>query len=167
MTPLNDAMRLLASKGALFIGQGVAYDGVSMYHDLDGVPAEQRLEFPVAEELQLGFCTGLAMQGHLPVSIFPRIDFLLRAADQLVNHLDKLERMSRGQWNPKVIIRTRVGPKEPLNAGPQHTANYCAAFRKMLTSVEVCEIRSPEGIIPTYQYALNWPRSVMVVENLG
>ncbi len=157
-------MLMLAGKGALFIGQGVAYDGVAMYHDLDGVPAEQRIEFPIAEELNVGFATGLAMMGYLPVVVLPRMDFLLRAMDQLVNHLDKIELMSRGQWRPKVIIRTRVGTRTPLDPGPQHRQNHTEAFRKMLTRVGVIEINRPEEIAETYQRAVEYPWSVIVVE---
>lgn len=159
-------MLMLASKGALFIGQGVEYDGVATYADLEGVPPAQRLEFPVAEELNVGFATGLAMMGHLPVVCIPRIDFLLRAMDQLVNHLDKLSVMSCRQWQPKVIIRTRVGGKYPLDPGPQHCQNHVAAFREMLTTVDVCEIPSEEMIRPVYEYAANYRWSVIVVESL-
>ena len=158
-------MKMLARQpGAIFIGQGVKFDGVSMFHDFEGIVDDQRIEYPVAEELQLGFGTGLAMLGFLPILVFPRIDFLLRAADQLVNHLDKIDAMSRGDFRPKVIIRTRVGGKYPLDAGPQHTQNHVAAFRKMLTTVRVIEIPDENSIGPAYQLAAHWPSSVMVVE---
>ncbi len=165
MTPLNQAMRMLAAQpNAIFLGQGVRFDGVSMYADLDGIPDEQRIEFPVAEELQLGASTGLAIAGFLPISIFPRMDFLLRAMDQLVNHLDKLEQMSQGQFKPKVIIRTRHGPTKPLNAGPQHTQDHTKAFRSMLPNVNVVKIETASGILPTYERALAAPYSTLVVE---
>src|SRR5207249_2761551 len=93
---LNQAMLLLAAQpGALFIGQGVEYGGVATFKDLQGVPRKQRLEVPVIEELQLGMCIGLSLAGDcLPIAIYPRVDFLLRAMDQLVNHLDKIALMS-------------------------------------------------------------------------
>lgn len=156
-------MRTLAERGALFIGQGVAFDGVSMYHDLDGVPESQRLEFPVAEELQLGFGTGLAMLGYLPVLVYPRCDFLLRAMDQLVNHLDKLESMSRGQWCPRVIIRTRVGSRTPLDPGPQHSQDHVPAFRSMLTNVNVWYCTG-DNAVKVYDDAYRAQRSTIVVE---
>ena len=163
---LNLAMRSLAqNKDTLFVGQSVAYPGWA-YDSLDGVPMSQRVEFPVAEELQLGYCTGLSLKGYLPVCIFPRMDFMLRALDQLVNHLDKLEAMSRGQFNPKVIIRTRVGPREPLDAGPQHTQDHSEAFREMLERVEVVNLRKEANILETYRFAEYTDRSVIVVEDL-
>jgi pyruvate/2-oxoglutarate/acetoin dehydrogenase E1 component len=162
---VNQAMLMLAAQpGALFIGQNVCYDGAWPYQTLDGVPSEQRIEFPVAEELQLGVSTGLALQGFLPVSCFPRIDFLLRAADQLINHLDKLEQMSCGQFKPKVIIRTRVGPKQPLDAGPQHTQDHVQAFKVMLGNVDVLRIVDIDSVMSMYELALRNRRSIIVVE---
>lgn len=159
-------MRLLADAGAYFIGQGVAADGVATFDSLDGVPMAQRLELPVVEELQMGMGVGLALQGFLPVLVYPRIDFLLRAADQLVNHLDKLEEMSRGQFVPKVIIRTRVGSRTPLDAGPQHTNDYTEAFTAMLTNMYVMKVERPDQIMTAYRVALASPRSSLVVEAL-
>jgi len=157
---------LAAQPNAIFLGQGVASDGVAMYDDLNGVQASQRIELPVVEELQMGMGIGLSLMGFLPILVYPRMDFMLRAADALVNHLDKLAEMSRGQFVPKVIIRTRVGPKSPLDAGPQHTQNHCEAFQMMLTSVLVDEIRRPEEIMPAYGAAIRRTGSTIVVENI-
>ena len=162
---LNAAMlNIAAVPGSLFIGQNVRYDGAATYKALEGIPDEQRICFPVAEELQLGYCTGLSLLGFLPVCIYPRMDFMMRAMDQLVLHLDKLEYMSRGQFSPKVIIRTRVGAKKPLDAGPQHTNDFCVAFAKMLKNVDVREIIDTRFIERTYRMALESKRSSIVVE---
>lgn len=162
---LNQAMLMLAREGAIFMGQGVAYPGHAMFKNLEGVPESQRIEWPVCEELQLGCCIGLAMEGILTVSLFPRMDFLLRAMDALVNHLDKMEQMSCGQWAPKVIIRTRVGAKKPLDAGPQHVQNHSAAFRLMLTNINIFEIIRWQDIESVYCHAIASERSSLVVEN--
>lgn len=164
---LNEAMLMLAEQpNALFLGQNVEYDGNVMFKHLEGIPYEQRLELPVAEELQMGMSTGLALQGFLPISIYPRIDFLLLAMNQLVNHLDKLNECSQGQWQPKVIIRTKVGSKSPLNAGPQHTQDHTDAFAHMLTNVTVYMIHRPQDIMSTYQTAIKYPESALVIEAL-
>jgi pyruvate/2-oxoglutarate/acetoin dehydrogenase E1 component len=164
---LNRAMRMLADAGAVFVGQGVAYPGVATYPDFEGVPDSQRVEFPICEEMNVGAAVGMSLAGLLPVVCLPRVDFLLRAADALVNHLDRLEEMSRGDFRPKVIIRTRVGAKRPLDAGPQHTGDYSEAFRLMLTTVDVVRLTDPAKILVTYQEALARPGSTLVVENLG
>ena len=159
-------MRMLADAGAVFLGQGVAADGVATFADFGRIDPSRLVEFPVAEELNVGAAIGLSLTGTLAVVSLPRFDFLLRAADQLVNHLDKLEEMSCGQWVPKVIIRTRVGSRTPLDAGPQHTGDYSEAFRLMLRTVAVRRITEPAQILPTYQAALDSPRSSLVVEAL-
>lgn len=164
---LNQAMLMLAEDPkAIFLGQNVEYDGNIMYKHLMGVPSEQRLEVPVCEDLQMGMSTGLALQGFLPISLYPRFDFLLLAANQLVNHLDKLAVCSQGQWQPKVIIRTKVGSKKPLNAGPQHTQDHTDAFSTMLVNVTVCRIRTPMGILPGYEAAIERSGSTLIVEDI-
>jgi len=161
---VNESMRMLAADNlTLFVGQSVAYDGATMYHSLKGVPQEQRLEMPVIEDFQLGFCIGLSLKGRLPVCIYPRMDFLLLAMNQLVNHLDRFCEM--GDFRPKVIVRTRVGPKKPLNAGPQHTNNYTEAFEFMLRNVAVVELNHADDVMPCYLDALASQRSTLVVEN--
>ncbi len=156
-------MRMLAAdERTIFVGQSVAYDGAAIYHSLDGVPLEKRLEMPVIEDFQVGFCIGLALTGKIPVCIFPRFDFLLLAANQIVNHLDKLP---HNGWDAKVILRTVVGQKEPLDAGPQHTQNYSAAFRSMLHTVTVVEVGMAEQVMPAYRGALQARCSSLIVEN--
>lgn len=160
---VNDAMLMLAADPrTVFVGQSVRYDGAAIYHSLDGVPMEKRLEFPVVENLQLGYCTGLSLAGKLPICIYPRMDFMLLAMDALVNHLDKLPMFG---WHPKVIIRCRVGQKKPLHAGPQHTQNHTHAFRQMLTTIEVLEVCKAAHVTEVYKLALHNKHSTLIVEN--
>ena len=163
---LTQAMTMLgAHPKTLFVGQNVVYGGQAMASTFAGIPMERRIEFPVAEDFQTGYCTGLALAGYVPVSIYPRFDFLLLAANQLVNHLDKIAQMSKGGYNPKVIIRTAVGSDRPLNPGPQHTQNHIQAFRKMLKHIQVIELRNPADIMPAYNFALEGSGSVVIVEH--
>lgn len=160
---VNKAMRKLAGlPDVVFIGQSVAYDGAAIYTSLEGVSPTKRLEFPVVENLQVGYCTGLSLGGKLPICIFPRMDFMLLALDQIVNHLDKLPTWG---WRPKVIMRCRVGEKKPLNAGPQHTQNHTQAFRQMLTTIQVEEVRIAEEVEPAYNTAIASRTSTLIVEN--
>ncbi len=162
---VNEAMLMLsADPRTVFVGQSVAYDGAAIFHSLEGVPMEKRLEFPVVESLQLGYCTGLSLTGKLPICIYPRMDFMLLAMDQLCNHLDKLPVFG---WKPKVIIRCRVGQKTPLDAGPQHTQNYAKQFRSMCPRILVQEAIHPDSVREAYNIALKESRSCIVVENPG
>ena len=54
---------------------------------------------------------------------------------------------------PRVIIRVSVGSKNPIDAGPQHTQDHSEAFKKMLTNVNVVELKEPEDIFPAFKYA--------------
>ena len=99
----------------VFIGQAVEVPGTAMSNTVKDIPIARRIELPVAEELQMGMSIGLALQGQVPVSIYPRWNFLLLAANQLVNHLDKIGVMSNGGYQPRVIIRTSIGSQRPLH----------------------------------------------------
>jgi pyruvate/2-oxoglutarate/acetoin dehydrogenase E1 component len=165
---LTEAMRLCAAQpNSIVLGQAVRFDGTGMHATLAPFPMERRIEMPVAEELQLGISTGLALAGALPISIFPRINFLFRAFDQLVNHLDKLGFMSGAGYRPKVIIRTAIGTREPLNPGHQHLGNYCREIDAMLSEVALVEMTEASQIVPAYEEALKVTFSTILVEHHG
>lgn len=162
---LTAAMTLLAEHpNTVFVGQAVRYSGQAAFNTFNGVPMAKRIEMPVAEDFQLGFCIGLALEGYIPVCFYPRWDFLLMAAGQLVNHLDKMPLMSG--FRPKVIIRTAVGRSKPLDPGPQHTQNHTHAFRQMLKTIDIHELFNPAYIVPTYEKALESEMSCIVVEHM-
>lgn len=140
---LIEAMKMLADNDYLFIGETVEYPGSPMFKSLKDVSTEERLEFPVAENTQMGVSIGLALEGIKVCSIFPRIDFLICAIDQLVNHLDKIKAMSRNEFNPAIIIRTQLGNTKPLDPGPQHRGDYTEGLKKMLKNVKVVKVVNP------------------------
>jgi len=165
---LARAMAWLGQKpDTLFIGQAVAYPGTAMTETLRDVPVERLRELPVAEEMQLGMSIGLALAGFVPVSIYPRWPFLLLATNQLVNHLDKLSIYSHGGYKPKVIIRTAVPSRVPLDPQSQHLGNYSDPFRQMLRTVEVIECVRANQIFAAYQraYERDDGRSTLIVEH--
>lgn len=137
-----------------FIGQAVACAGTAMTNTLKNVPKEKLLELPVAEEMQMGMSTGLALAGYIPVSFYPRWNFLLLAVNQLANHLDKMPLISNGGFQPKVIIRTGIGSERPLHPQFQHVGDYTEAFRLMCPNLEIIRLEEPEDIFPAYKKAL-------------
>jgi len=159
-------MAMLASHPrTLFVGQAVRYDGQRLHATLKDVPMDRRIEMPVCEDFQMGFCTGLSLEGYIPVSIYPRWDFLILAANQLVNHLDKIPLL--GGFKPKVIVRTAVGSNKPLNPGLQHVQDHSDAFGLMLQSIPVLQITCAEDVMETYETALRIPGSCVVVEYMA
>ena len=150
------AMSMLADNPkTLFIGQAVEYEGTGLYDSLKHLPIEKRLELPVAEYLQSGLANGMAIEGMIPVSTYPRWNFLLMGTDQIINHLDKFKNMSNGKLTPKVIIRVAVGSEHPVDPQCQHKGNFSEAFRNMTTNTEIIELNEPEDIMPAYIKALN------------
>lgn len=162
---LCHAMELLGQHpDTIFLGQAVEYLGTGMTKSFEKVPRSKLLELPVAEDMQLGMSIGLSMAGALPVSIYPRFNFLLLAMNQLVLHLDKLPTYSL--YRPKVIIRTAVATPEPLDPGPQHLGNFTAPVRCMLKNVDVVELTRKEQIVPLYLRAMHSYGSTILVEHV-
>lgn len=160
-------MEWLGSKpDTLFMGQAVEYAGTGMTNTLANVDKKKLLELPVAEDFQLGVSIGHALNGTIPISIFPRWNFLLLATNQLVNHLDKIKLLSHGEFNPKVIIRTAIGSERPLHPQAQHIGDYTDAYRLMLQTVDVIRLEEPDQIFDAYKLAYERTdnRSTVLVE---
>lgn len=161
---LTRAMGVLAEHPrTIFAGQAVCYPGTAMFRTLERVPMKRRREWPVAEDAQLGWCIGMAMQGWIPVCIYPRINFLLLAMGQLVLGLDKLPIYGNG-FKPKVIIRTAIATDQPLNPGPQHLGDFTTDIAGMTKTVSFHRIGVAEHIVPTYERVLTDDCSSVVVE---
>lgn len=153
---LTNAMTWLGEQeDTIFIGQAVEYKGTAMTNTLVNVSRDKLLEMPVNEEMQMGITNGLAIAGSVPISIYPRWNFLLLGANQLVNHLDKYSIYTHGEFSPKAIIRTGIGSIRPLNPQIQHTSDFTDGFKSMLKTVEVIRLEEPEDILPAYQKAYN------------
>ncbi len=164
---IKRAQTLLSEQpNAMFIGQSVLYPGTGLYDSLTHIPKEKKYEFPIAENLQMGVCTGLALKGFLPICVYPRWNFLLVATDQIVNHLDKLPLMSSGEFIPKVIIRVAIGSVDPVDPQDQHKGDFTEAFREMCKTIEIIRLDTPNDILPAYNHALfGTPYSSILVEN--
>lgn len=161
---LVKAMNWLGEQAdTIFLGQSVRYGGTGCYDSLTQVPDNKKLEFPVAENLQVGVSTGLALNGYVPVSVFPRWNFLICATDQIVNHLDKLP-LINSQCNPKVIIRVAVGSETPVDPQEQHKGNFSEAFRQMCQSIRIVELTDKTQIVDAYKAAYYDTRSTILVE---
>ena len=153
---LTEAMKLtMVDPSTIFIGQQIVYYGNPMSKTIEGLPKERMIEVPVMEETQMGMTLGLALNGHKVVSFYPRWDFLICAANQLVNHLDKIKKMSNGQWNPHILIRVGKGADKPLYPGHQHKGNYIDEFKEMCPDIEFHNLKSWSDIELAYKYANN------------
>jgi len=148
---LTNAMNYLGSKkNTIFIGQAVEVPGTAMTNTLKKIPKKKLLELPVAEEMQMGITLGLAMDGYVPISIFPRWNFLLYGMNQLINHIDKFEVMNGSKLKPKIIIRTGIGSQKPLHPQFQHIGDYSESIKKMSTKIDVIKLNKPSQIFKAY-----------------
>lgn len=161
------AMDALAEiPNSIFLGQAVACEGTAMRGTLESVPRHKLLEMPVAEDMQMGMATGMAIGGYLPICIYPRWNFLLLAVSQLVLHLDKLKEYSGRGYNPRVIVRTAIATDYPLDPGSQHVGDFTEAFRMMLRNVAIVRLQVAEEIEDEYRRATVRDCSTLFVEDM-
>ena len=163
---LKKSMEYMAkSKKTIFIGQAVEVAGTAMSNTLKDINKKQRIELPVAEEMQMGMTIGLLMAGQIPVSIYPRWNFLLLAINQLVNHLDKLNIMTYNKYKSKAIIRTSIGSVRPLHPQFQHVGDFTNPIKKMCKNINIVKLNDPKKIFNEYKKVIdknNKKSSIMV-----
>jgi pyruvate dehydrogenase E1 component alpha subunit len=155
------AMTELGQQGAIFIGYNVV-KGDAM-GTLKNVPLEQKLETPVAENLMSGLAIGMSFEGFLPVLYFERHDFILNALDAIVNHIDKIERISHGEYKVPVVIRAVTADAGPFYSGITHSQD----FTKLLESGFSFPIEDPkEGkdVLRAFRDAVESKRPAIVIE---
>jgi pyruvate/2-oxoglutarate/acetoin dehydrogenase E1 component len=151
---LSRSMQYLAEfENTKFIGQSVEVAGTAMRNTLVSLDQSKLIELPVEEDFQMGLAVGMALTGLVPVSIFPRWNFLLLATNQIVNHLDKLKELTQSDNPGKVIIRTGIGSVNPLHPGPQHTGDFTDAFRLMCPNINIVRLDTTDMIFPEYKKA--------------
>tara|TARA_X000001388_G_scaffold32645_2_gene23057 strand:+ start:779 stop:1279 length:501 start_codon:yes stop_codon:yes gene_type:complete len=158
-------MKWLGEKdNTLFLGQATAFSGHAISGTLSDVPQDKLIELPVMEEVQMGMSAGLSLEGFIPISIYPRFNFMILSINQLVNHIDTMREMTKSQLVPRVITRVAVGAKKPLDGGSQHTQDFTDALKKMLSDTVVVELEEPEQIFPAFQDAYYHNGSTVLIE---
>ena len=153
---LKKSMEYLASNPKTrFLGQAVEVPGTAMSNTLKNIKKNKLIELPVAEEMQMGITTGMIMNGLIPISIYPRWNFLILAINQLVNHLDKLNEMTNNHYKSKAIIRTSIGSQRPLHPQSQHIGDFTKPIKMLSKNINVVKLNEPNQIFPAYKKALD------------
>lgn len=165
-SPYHDSItkqmeKFAKDKKVIFLGQQCSSE--NYYDTLTNIPLHCRREMPVCEELQLGLSIGMALNGYLPISIFQRMDFLPRACDQFVNHLNLISKLSRGLYNPKVIIRTSIGTNKPFDVGLQHNKDLTELMKKTI-DIPIFKVTTSKEVNEAYNFARKSKESVMIIE---
>lgn len=122
------------------IGQGLWspwYVGNSM-RDLDKKFGKDRvIDTPVSELATTGAAVGAALNGYHPIVIHPRMDFMILAADQIVNQAAKWRHMLGGTVSPTVTIRGIV------NRGGEQGAQHSQALHSWYAHVPGLRVLMP------------------------
>jgi transketolase C-terminal domain/subunit len=118
---------------------------------LVNVSKDKMIEVPVMEETQMGMSLGMAMTGKTVISFYPRWDFIILAANQLINHVDKFKLMT-GK-NIKLLVRLGKGSDKPLDPGHQHKGNYLKEFESMCPNIQFHDLKDQADIFDTYKTA--------------
>jgi pyruvate/2-oxoglutarate/acetoin dehydrogenase E1 component len=75
----------------------------------------------------------MSFEGFLPVLYFERHDFMLVAMDAIVNHIDKIERISHGEFTAPVIIRAVTADAGPFYSGITHSQDFTKMLREAVS----------------------------------
>jgi len=159
---VTQAMTEMGEEGNIFLGYSIT-PGDAM-GTLKNVPSEQKYETPVAENLMVSLAIGASFEGLKPVVYFERHDFMLVAADAIGNHMDKIERISHGEYKVPVILKTVVDDGGLFYSGPTHQQNLTSTFREMV-DFPVLDPQNATEILAAYRYAQKSNGPVMIVEH--
>jgi len=101
--------------------------------------AERVRETPISENGFMGVAVGAAMTGLRPVVEIMFMDFILLAADQIINHAAKLHYIYDGQVNVPMVIRT------PSGAGRGYGASHSQNLESLFMAVPGLKIVVPSN----------------------
>ena len=155
------SMNELAKQNAIFIGYNVTR-GDAMGTLVD-IPANQKLETPVAENLMAGLAIGMSFEGFLPILYFERHDFILVAMDAIGNHIDKIERISHGEFKVPVIIRAVAADGGPFYSGPTHSQDFTNVLKELVNFPVLDPINGDE-VINAFSGAAKSNQPAIIIE---
>ncbi len=130
---LNLALReeLKRDNKVVLLGEEIGkYNGV--HYVTRGLYAEfgkdRVIDTPISEESFVGVGVGMALLGFRPVVEMMRMDFSLRAMDQIYNHMAKLRYMSGGHLSVPMVLRGPEGPGPNPGLTAQHGQQLTTLF---------------------------------------
>lgn len=130
---LNQALReeMHRDERVVLIGEEIGkYNGV--HYVTRGLWAEfgkdRVIDTPISEESFVGVGVGMAIMGLRPVVEMMRMDFSLRAMDQIYNHMAKIRYMSGGRLSVPMVLRGPEGPGPNPGLTAQHGQQLTLLF---------------------------------------
>ena len=133
--------QLLENDPRVFIfGQGLYspwYAGSSL-KDIDKDYGRERvIDSPVSENATTGAAIGAAIAGMRPIVFHPRMDFMLLAADPIINQAANWSYLFAGKINVPVVIRAVI------NRGGEQGAQHSQAFQAMFMHIPGLKVVMP------------------------
>jgi len=119
----------VADPSVIFFAEGVD-DPSAVYGTLKDIGKRigkaRMIEMPVAENGLCGIAVGAALMGKRPVISFHRVEFVLLAIEQIVNHAAKAHYLSQGRHRVPLLIRLIIG--RGWGQGPEHSQSLETLF---------------------------------------
>jgi len=162
------AIELARDPSVILLGEDIGVQG-GMFTVTTGLYEEfgpdRVMDTPIAEAGFVGLATGAAIAGMRPVVEVMFIDFLLVAADQVINQAAKLRFMSGGQLTVPLTIRTQQGIAAG-GSGPQHSQSLESIFAHV-PGIAVATPYTPadaKGLLAT---AIRTDEPTLIIEHKG
>jgi acetoin:2,6-dichlorophenolindophenol oxidoreductase subunit beta len=127
-------------KKVFVIGQGVWspwYVGKTCEGLVEKFKEERVVDTPVSEGAITGAATGAALAGNKPILIFPRMDFMYLALDQIINQAANWSYMLGGKVSVPLVIRGII------NRGGEQAAQHSQAIQAIFAHIPGLKVVMP------------------------
>ncbi|MBF0153773.1 MAG: alpha-ketoacid dehydrogenase subunit beta [Magnetococcales bacterium] len=125
------------------MGQGLWspwYVGNSMTNLDKKFGQERVIDTPISELSTTGMAIGASLLGYRPIIVYPRMDFMILAMDQIVNQAAKWRHMLGGQSHAPVTFRSII------NRGGEQGAQHSQALHAWFAHVPGLRVVMPYSV---------------------
>ncbi|MEM4405715.1 MAG: transketolase C-terminal domain-containing protein [Candidatus Methanomethylicaceae archaeon] len=141
---INEGLHQLMKEDerVVLIGQGVTspwYVGTTTVGLIHRFGEERVIDPPVSENCTTGVAIGLALTGMRPIYVFPRMDFMYYAMDQIANHAAIWHFMFGGQLNVPLTIWAII------NRGGEQAAQHSQAIHAIFAHIPGLKVVAPSN----------------------
>jgi len=141
---INEAFHQMMSayKFVLLIGQGINspwYVGNTASGLLERFGSERVIDTPVSENAVTGVSVGAAIAGMKPIVVHPRMDFMLYAADPIINEAANWHYMFGGRSQAPVVVWCII------NRGQEQAAQHSQSLQAIFTHIPGLKVVMPSN----------------------
>ncbi len=129
-----------SDKRVFLIGQGVTspwYVGTTTVGLLDRFGSKRIIDTPVSEDSITGVAAGAALAGMRPILMYPRMDFMYYAMDQIANQVANWHYMFGGQASVPLTIWAII------NRGGEQAAQHSLALQAIFMHIPGLKVVMP------------------------